>query len=121
MNKIFLTFALHLFHLRSLIRHSRFVSRSTTLSLVLGCISFSQLALAVPELQGDVKVIVTTEEVVNIATDQGSIAEIIIGSFIDGKANNFEATISTKTITNSASGGACAQVMIGSIGSSSCQ
>jgi hypothetical protein len=121
MNKTF--FALPLFRCHSTIRHSRSMTRGSMLASVLAlcCASFSPLALAVPDLQGDVKVVVTTEEVVNIATDQGSIAEIIIGSFIDGKANNFEATVSTKTVTNSASGGACAQIMIGSVGSSNCQ
>lgn len=124
MNNIFLAFVLYPFRSCSPTKDPRFVScpAPLTVGLALFCASFSQLApAAAPDFKGDVKVIVTTEEIVNIATDQGSIAEVILGSFIEGKANNFEATVSTKTITNSASGGACAQVMIGSVGSSSCE
>ncbi len=87
-------------------------------------ITFSSLfvlpAYAAPNLTGDVDIVVSTQEIINIATDDASIAEVILGSFIDGKATDFQATVTTQSVTNSASGGACSQVIIGSVGPTTC-
>ncbi len=85
--------------------------------------SFNTLAAA-PKLTGNFTTDITLGGVTNVAVDDGSVAQVIIGSIADETSmqGNFKATVSAGEITNTASGkNACAQVVISSlIGSTPC-
>ncbi len=94
------------------------------LSTGLLCTASLNTLAAAPKLTGDFTTDITLGGVTNVAVDEGSIAQVIIGSIADETSmqGNFNATVSAGEITNTASGkNACAQVVISSlIGNTPC-
>lgn len=74
-----------------------------------------------PNIGGDVKISISTEEIVNAAIGDNASAQIAVGSFMEGDTSgDLEITVSTGAVSNIAQGdGACSQIVIGSITSNS--
>jgi hypothetical protein len=81
----------------------------------------TNLAMAeAPNIGGDVRVSVSTEEITNAAVGDNASAQVAVGSFMEGETGgDLEITVSTGTVSNIAEGdGACSLVVIGSVLSS---
>lgn len=101
-----------------------FIHIAKTTPLVCALLAQASLSLAeAPNIGGDVKISISTEEITNAAVGDNASAQVVVGSFMEGESGgDLEITVSTGTVSNIAEGdGACSQVVIGSVlGSSGC-
>ncbi len=75
-----------------------------------------------PDIQGAVELDVSASEVVNMAMGTGSVAQVIVGSIMQGHiVGNVKSVVTVEAISNVAeAANACSQVVLGSIGAENC-
>ena len=72
-------------------------------SLIIVLLTNPTLQAAAPEIQGDVITDISLDSITNAAIADGASAQIIIGSFLEGKTfGDFRATVSAGVVTNAA-------------------